>query len=151
MEVCPLRGPGKALCVGVAVLLLPGCGRAGEETTRIDEAEVEIVEVVDAIVEAVALDVAREEQLSSRVGCELVTTGEGASNEIGRYGPMPQVDDPVARASAVLVEHGYELRDSDLEEGVFGRRDGIRITVVADRATGELAIDANTGCRPLPQ
>ena len=133
------------------LILLTGCGRAGEETTRIDEAEVEIVEVADAIVEAIALDIAREEQLNARVGCELVTTGDGASNEIGRYGPIPEIDDPVARASAVLVEHGYELRDSDLEDGVFGRRDGIRITVVADHATGELAIDAHTGCRPMPQ
>lgn len=137
--------------VGLVVLGLAGCERTGEATTRIDEAEAEIVEVADAIVDAVELEVRRDEQLGRRQRCTRVTGNEGASNELGRYGPLPDVDDPLGRAGAVLVDHGYELRDSDLDDGIFGRRDGIRITVVADRATGELAIDADTACRALPR
>ena len=134
----------------VLVGALTGCEQAGSATTRIDQAEVEIEELVDRIVAEIGLEVTSDVPLGSRRPCQQRGLGEGASNALSRRGPLPDIDDPVGRSAAILVEAGYELVDSDLDAGVFGRRDGIRITVVEDAPTAELAIDANTGCRPFP-
>lgn len=144
---------GRAGAFAGALLLagsLAGCGQTGSATTRIDQAEAEIELLVDRIVEAIGLEVTSDQPLGSRRPCQQRGLGDGASNSLSRRGPIPSIDDPVGRSAAVLVEAGYELVDSDLGEGVFGRRDGIRITVIADPPTAELAIDANTGCRPFP-
>jgi outer membrane murein-binding lipoprotein Lpp len=133
-------------------LALAGCGRTGEATTRIDQAESEIDELVDAIVVATGLEVTQERELGSRQRCQQVTGDEGASNSRSVRGPVPPGDDPVGPGASVLVGAGYELVDTpELGEGVFGRRDGIRITVFVDAPTQQLAVDANTGCRPLPR
>jgi hypothetical protein len=139
--------------VAVALALtLAGCGRTGEATTRIDQAEAEIDELVDAIVEATGLEVTQERELGARQRCQQVTGDEGASNSRSVRGPLPPGDDPVGPGAGVLVGAGYELVDSpELGEGVFGRRDGIRVTVFVDAPTQQLAVDANTGCRPLPR
>jgi hypothetical protein len=34
---------------------------------------------------------------------------------------------------------------------VFGRRDGIRITVALDPPTSQVSVDASTACRALPR
>ena len=132
------------------VVLLVGCDATGGATTRIDEAEVEIEAVTAAIADAVGLEVTDEQPLGARVPCELADGGTGAANSLALSGPVPDVDDPTGRSSSVLVDSGYQLVDADLGDGVFGRRDGIRITVVADHPTGRLRIDANTACRRLP-
>lgn len=135
-------------CVA-AVLLLVGCDATGSATTRIDEAEAEIEAVTAAIADAVGLEVTDEQPLGVRVPCELADGRTGAANSLALSGPVPDVDDPTGRSSSVLVDAGYQLVDADLGDGVFGRRDGIRITVVADHPTGQLRIDANTACRRL--
>jgi hypothetical protein len=128
-----------------------GCGQTGSATTRIDEAEDEIVQLVEAITEAVELEVTLDRPLGSRSRCQ-AATGAGASNAITRRGPVPATDEPVGRAAAILLGAGYELVDApELGEGIFARRDGIRITVFVDAPTDQLAIDANTGCRALPR
>jgi hypothetical protein len=138
--------------LGGVALLAVACGQTGSATTRIDAAEVEVETIVEDIVESVSLQTDEEIGVGTRSSCELVTGGAGGSNTLSLRGSLPDVDDPVGRASAVLVEAGYELIDSEEElgEGVFGRRDGIRITVVVDGPTEQLAIDAATGCRPPP-
>jgi hypothetical protein len=145
---------GRSLPVVAAVLaavVLSACGQTGGATTRIDEAEVEIEQLVEAITAAVDLEVTLDRPLGTRQRCTL-PTGEGASNSITRRGPLPDVEEPVGRAAALLLEAGYELVDApDLGEGVFGRRDGIRVTVFVDAPTQQLAIDANTACRALPR
>lgn len=143
----------RRLVVGLAAaLLLAACDQTGSATTRIDGAEAEIESIVEDVVEAVSLDVDEVPTVGRRSSCQRLTQDQGAENALSLRADLPDVDDPIGRASAVLVESGYELVDSEeaIGEGVFGRRDGIRITVVVDEPTGQLAIDADTGCRPPP-
>jgi hypothetical protein len=133
-----------------AVVVLGGCD-AGGSAVRIDQGEDELERLATAIVETVELEVTSERPLGSRSRCELPGGREGAANSLSVRGPVPEVSDPIGRGAAVLVDAGYELVDSDLREGVFGRRDGMRVTVMIDRPTGQLAVDAHTGCRPLPE
>jgi hypothetical protein len=135
----------------VAALVLAACDTAGSATVRIDQAEDELERLTADIAEAVELEVTAERPLGSRSRCQLPGGREGAANSLSLRGPLPESTDPVGRAAAMLIEAGYELVDSDLDDGVFGRRDGIRVTVMSDRPTRQLAIDANTGCRPLPE
>lgn len=136
----------------VLALVLVACGQTGSATTRIDEAEAEVEGIIADIVESTSLDLDVDPEFGSRSSCSLPTGGEGAANALSLRGALPEVDDPIGRASAVLIAQDYELVDSEEEigQGVFGRRDGIRITVVVDGPTDQLAIDANTGCRPPP-
>jgi hypothetical protein len=138
------------VAVALFAMSVAGCGQLGSATTRIDAGEAELEQVVADIVETLELEVTRERPFGSRGSCTLVTNAEGASNSFSLGGPQPEVDDVLGRATAVLAAAGYEIIQDDREEEVFGRRDGLRITVLEDGPTGELAIDANTGCRPLP-
>lgn len=132
----------------VLLVLLSACSRLGEATIRIDEAEAEIVRLTDEIVDATDLEVTSARTLGPREGCELVTPGEGAANRVSFRGPIPEGVPVLERAAAILTEAGYQLVPSGDDE-VFGRRDGLRITVLIDRPAGEVAIDGNTACRPL--
>jgi hypothetical protein len=137
------------IAVVAAAAVLAGCD-TGSATTTIAEAETEIEELTADIADAVGLEVSSETPLGQRSRCSLVTGAEGASNDVGLVGPQPATDDPLGRAAALLAEVGYDLVDADLDDpAVFGRRDGIRITVVAESATDRLVIDGATGCRPL--
>lgn len=140
-------------CAAVLALALAGCGQTGAATTRVDQAEAEVVAIVTAIVEAVSLETDEVPEFGRRQPCNLPTQDNGAVSALSLRGALPGIDDPVGRASAVLVAAGYELVDSEEElgEGVFGRRDGIRITVVVDSGVDQLAVDASTGCRALPR
>lgn len=142
--------PRAATWLGVAVLLVlaSACSRLGEATIRIDEAEGEIVRLTDEIVAASDLEVTSARTLGPRERCELVTPGEGAANRVSFRGPIPDGVPVLERAAAILTEAGYQLVPSGDDE-VFGRRDGLRITVLLDRPAGEVAIDGNTACRPL--
>ena len=133
-----------------AALVLTACDATGAATTRIDEAEIEIEEVTAAIAEVVGLEVTDERPLGPRSRCELADGRAGAANSLSIAGPIPDTDEPTEHSAAVLVDAGYQLVDADLGDGVFGRRDGIRITVIVDHPTGQLRIDANTACRRLP-
>jgi hypothetical protein len=137
--------------VGLVAALLVGCGQTGEATTRIDEAEQEIEELTDEIIDLIELEVAVEQPLGRRDRCELVTGQPGAVNRLSARGPIPDVDDPLGRAAAVLSRNGYELIDGERPDEVFGRRDGIRITVAIDPPTGQISVDASTACRALPR
>ncbi len=132
----------------LAAGVLASCGTTGGATIRIDQGEDELERLSAAIAEAVELDVTAERPLGYRTRCELPGGRNGAANSLSLWGPVPEVTDPVGRSAAVLVDAGYELVDSDLREGVFARRDGMRVTVMIDRPTRQLAIDAHTGCRP---
>ncbi|MFP4149294.1 MAG: hypothetical protein ACLFUG_08445 [Nitriliruptoraceae bacterium] len=138
------------MALSALVLVLVGCSRFGEATIRIDEAEAELAGLVDEVVAITGLEVTSEEPFGARERCELVTTGTGASSRSSVRGPVPDTPDVLERAAAVLTEAGYVLVPSEEPEEVFGRRDGLRLTVAIDRGTDELAIDANTACRPLP-
>lgn len=131
--------------------LLGGCGRFGEATTRIDEAEAELAGLLDEVVVATGLEVTTEEPFGERTRCELVTTEVGAANRAAVRGPVPDTPDVLERAAAVLTDAGYVLVPGEDPDVVFGRRDGLRLTVAIDRGTDQLAIDANTACRPFPR
>ncbi len=133
----------------VVLVLLSACARGGEATIRIDQAEDEIVRLTDEIAAAVGLEVTSASPLGPRERCELVTTGQGASNRVSLRGPIPDGVPVLERSAAILTDAGYQLVPGESEDDLFGRRDGLRITVVLDRPTGEVAIDGNTACRPL--
>ncbi|MFO7960820.1 MAG: hypothetical protein R6U94_07735 [Nitriliruptoraceae bacterium] len=150
------RPPGRSLLRGphlllVVLLLVPlaACSRLGEETIRIDEAEQEIVRLTDEIVAAIDLEVTSARTLGRRERCQLVTTDTGAANRVAFRGPIPEAVPVLERAAAILSDAGYQLVPSGREDELFGRRDGLRITVLIDRPAGEVAIDGNTACRPL--
>jgi hypothetical protein len=141
----------RVVALALAVLVLVGCSRFGEATIRIDEAEAELAALVDEVVEATGMAVTSDEPFGERSRCQLVTTDTGASNRSSVRGPVPDTPDLLERAAAVLTEAGYVLVPGGDPEEIFGRRDGLRLTVAIDRGTGEVAIDANTDCRPLPR
>lgn len=150
------RGPGRplvrraCLLTLAALLVLPtACSRLGEATIRIDEAEQEIVRLADEIVTSTGLEVTSARTLGRRERCELVTTGSGAANRVSFRGPIPEGVPVLQRAAAILTDAGYQLVPGEREDELFGRRDGLRITVLMDRPAGEVAIDGNTACRPL--
>ncbi len=147
VRVRGVSGGGLAVLVVLSLLAI-ACGRTGEATIRLGQAEDEVVEVVDALVEAMQLDVTQRQELGTPGRCELVTGQTGGSNATAVRAPIPDVDDLLGRASAVLVQAGFELVDGELDDGVFGRRAGMRVTVVAEESTGRVMIDAHTGCRP---
>lgn len=137
--------------LAVAVLVLVGCSRFGEATIRIDEAEEELAGLVEEVVTAIDLEVTDASPFGERSRCRLVTTDTGAANRAAVRGPVPDTSDLLERAAAVLTEAGYVLVPGEQPEEIFGRRDGLRITVAIDRGTEQVAIDANTDCRPLPR
>ena len=146
------RMAGRSLGTVTAVLLLlllTACSRVGEATIRIDQAEEEIVRLTDEIVAATELEVTSATPLGRRGRCELVTTGQGASNRVSLRGPIPEGVPVLERSAAILTEAGYQLVPGESEDELFGRRDGMRITVLLDRPAGEVAVDGNTACRPL--
>lgn len=150
-------GDGPAVVVGrhrvaaltLVLVLLSACARFGEATIRIDQAEDEIVRLTDEIAATVELEVTSASPLGRRDRCELVTTGQGASNRVSLRGPIPDGVPVLERSAAILTDAGYQLVPGESEDELFGRRDGLRITVVLDRPAGEVAIDGNTACRPL--
>jgi hypothetical protein len=135
----------------VLVLVLFGCSRFGEATIRIDQAEAELAGLVEEVVAAIDLEVTTASPFGARSRCQLVTTETGAANRASVRGPVPETTDLLERAAAVLTDAGYVLVPGEQPEEVFGRRDGLRLTVAIDRGTSEVAIDANTDCRPLPR
>lgn len=126
------------------------CAQIGSATTRIDAGEDELAGLVAEVVEEVSLEVTTERPFGSRSTCTLVNNDPGASNSLSLSGPLPEIGDVLGRSAAVLGAAGYEIVQGDRDGEVFARRDGLRITVVEDDATGQLAIDAATGCRALP-
>lgn len=137
--------------VALAALVAGGCGQIGSATTRIDAGEDELEGLVAEVVEAVSLEVTTERPFGRRESCTLVNTDPGASSSLSLSGPLPEIDDALGRSAALLDAAGYELVQSSRTGEVFARRDGLRITVVEDLPTGQLAIDAATGCRALPK
>ncbi|MCC5947752.1 MAG: hypothetical protein JJT89_04775 [Nitriliruptoraceae bacterium] len=135
----------------VVALVAVGCGRTGEATTRVDTAEEEIAGIVADMVDLLELEVTSETPLGTRTRCTQLTGANGLSNRLAVRGPTPAVDDPLGRATSVLSANDYVLSGTDAPDEVFGRRDGIRITVQLDRPTDQVAIDASTGCRPAPR
>jgi hypothetical protein len=145
----PLGRLGSLLAVALLVVSLAACSRLGEATIRIAEAEQEIVRLADEIVASTGLEVTSARPLGRREPCELVTTDTGAANRVSFRGPIPEGVPVLERAAAILTDAGYQLVPGETEDELFGRRDGLRITVVMDRPAGEVAVDGNTACRPL--
>ncbi len=139
------------LLVGVltVALLVAACGRTGEATVRFEQGRAEIEQLLDELVTTLELDVVDREPFSTPQTCDLPTAADGAISSASLRTRLPEDMDVPARASAVLIEAGYELTDEGLEEGVFARRAGMRITVAVDRAVDRVLIDASTGCRPV--
>ena len=137
------------MLVLVLAVAAVGCGRTGEATIRLNQAEDELDTITDELVELLELDVREREDFGRPTVCDLPTAGDGAVTDSSLRAPLPDVDDLTDRASAVLVEAGYEVTDEGLEEGVYGRRQGIRVTVEVDRPSQQVLIDTSTGCRPV--
>jgi hypothetical protein len=131
----------------VAVIALPACDGPGS-TTDIAAAEAEIAAAVDAVADGLGLEPRREQLLGTRSRCEWVADQPGASNTIGVVGVPTVEDDPLDRGAQLILEAGFELVDAGLPDTVFGRREGMRLTVVLGPG-GEVFVDGATGCKPM--
>ena len=146
-----LRAPVLALVlVLVLAPLAAGCGQIGASTTRIDAAEAEVDALIDELVAELDVEVVDDRPFGVRERCEQAGLGPGLSNTRSLRTTMSAADDAVQRVSAVLTGAGYGIDRADRGEGVFARRDGIRIAVLFDPPRDRTEIDANTGCRPAP-
>lgn len=132
----------------VAALALPACDGPGS-TTDIAEAEAEIVEAVEAVADGLGLEQRREQPLGTRTRCEWVGGQPGASNTVGVTGVPTVSGDPLDRGAQLILEAGFELVDAGVPDTVYGRREGMRLTVVQG-PNGEVSVDGATDCRPLP-
>lgn len=141
---------GSALLAAILALAVVACGQIGASTTRIDEAEAEVDALLDEVVDVLNVEVVDDRPFGVRDRCEQPGLGPGMSNTRSLRATMPVAEDAVQRVSAVLTGAGYGIDRADRGEGVFARRDGIRIAVLFDPARDRTEIDANTGCRPAP-
>lgn len=133
-------------------LLLAACGSIGATTTRIDAAEAEVDALLAELVATLDLDVLGEQPFGRRAACEQPGLGPGFSNTRSLRATLPAAEASVAtqQAAAVLTAAGYTVTDADRGDGVFARRDGIRITLLLDPTRATTELDANTGCRAAP-
>lgn len=131
----------------MALVAGAGCDGSGG-TLTVAAAEDEIETAVTAVADGLGLEDRRERPLRSRVRCEVVTGDVGARNAMTIEGSYPGSDDPLARGARMIAEAGFELVDSGLDDTVYGRREGMRVTVVVS-PTGRVSVDGATGCRPL--
>lgn len=134
----------------VAALLVVGCGSIGAATTRIDQAEAEIDELLAALVAELDLEVVEEVRFGPPRRCDHPAFGDGLSNTRSLRATLATAEDRSLRTSVLLGDAGYVVNSADRGEGVFAGRDGIRIAVLFDDTGGRTEIDANTGCRPPP-
>jgi hypothetical protein len=144
-------GVSARVTVAVASLVLPLAAVACEgpgETPSIAAAEQEVEAAVDAVADGLGLEPRTDQPLRSRSRCELPGGVAGASNTVGARGTPTATDDPLDRGAQLILESGFELVDSGLDDTVFGRREGMRLTVVL-APNGDVAVDAATGCKPL--
>lgn len=135
------------LAVAGLAVVAAACDGPGE-TLSIAAAEQEVEAAVDAVADGLGLDPRAEQPLRSRSRCELPGGAVGASNAVGARGTPTATDDPLDRGAQLILESGFELVDSGLDDTVFGRREGMRLTVVL-APDGDVAVDAATGCKPL--
>lgn len=144
------RRPWRVVGAVMAVLSLPAmhaCNGSGS-TIDIADAEEEIAAAVEAVADGLGLEQRRERPLGDRTRCEWVAGQPGASNSVGVSGVPTYDGDPLDRGAQLIVEAGFELVDSGLPDTVFGRREGMRLTVVLG-PDGDVAVDGATDCRPL--
>jgi hypothetical protein len=149
-EESKVRGRSGVTTVVAALALTAGivaCEGPGE-TPSIAAAEQEIETAVDAVADGLGLEPRTDQPLRSRSRCELPGGTVGASNTVGARGTPMATDDPLDRGAQLILESGFELVDSGLDDTVFGRREGMRLTVVL-APNGDVAVDAATGCKPL--
>jgi hypothetical protein len=132
----------------VALAALPACEGPGS-TTDIAEAEAEIVAAVEAVADGLGLDQRRERPLGTRSRCTWVAGRPGARNSVAIVGVPTISGDPLDRGAQLILEAGFELVDSGVPDTVFGRREGMRLTVVRG-PDGEVSVDGATDCKPLP-
>jgi hypothetical protein len=144
----PWRLPARVVGALLAVLALPACEGPGS-TTDIAEAEVEVADAVAAVADGLGLEQRRERPLGTRSRCEWVAGQPGASNTVAVVGVPTVAGDPLDRGAQLIVEAGFELVDAGLPDTVYGRREGMRVTVVLGPG-GEVAVDGATDCKPLP-
>jgi hypothetical protein len=135
-------------CTTLALAMaLTACDGPGE-TPSIATAEEQIAAAVDGVADGLGLDPRADQPLRSRSRCELPGGAVGASNTVGARGTPTATDDPLDRGAELILAAGFELVDSGLDDTVYGRRQGMRLTVVL-APTGDVAVDGATGCKPV--
>jgi hypothetical protein len=142
------RRPLRVVGAVVAMLALPAREGSGS-TTDIAEAEAEIEAAVEAVADGLGLEPRREQPLGTRSRCEWVAGQPGASNTVAIVGVPTVEGDPLDRGAQLILEAGFELVDAGVPDTVFGRREGMRLTVVRSPG-GEVSVDGATDCKPLP-
>lgn len=148
-----VRGPRRgAVLVALMVSLgaLSGCDGPGQPLSIV-EAETLSVSAVDRIAEGLGLEPRDATTVGTRRRCELPGSAAGAENRISTRGTPTVSDDPLDlldRGAELIAASGFELLDPGVPSTVLGRREGIRLTVVL-APTGEVAVDATTGCKSV--
>jgi hypothetical protein len=130
--------------VTIIALLATGCG-VGSGTLRIDDAERAIVDAAEAVVVALALDIAPVEA-APREQCELRTGGAGLRSRVRVRAQVTEMDGAFDAAAIALGGEGFVLVESGVPGTLLVQREGMSVTV--GREGNVLALDGLTGCRP---
>lgn len=142
--------PRRAVLVGMVLAVgLAACG-VGTGTLRVDEAEQEVVDVVETIVREAGLTGVGPVRSAPLEQCQLRAGGQGLRTRVEVRGELPAEPGALAAAfdaaASVLVERGLVLVESGVPGTLLGQRDGVTVTIGSDGRV--LEVDALTGCRP---
>jgi len=116
---------------------------------RVDEAQAELTAMVDQIVDDLGFSVQSETPFFAARECTRVTGQTGAFSAKTVSGTLVNGAFRAEAVAAVLLDNGFELQRSDTAVEVFGRRDGMWVTVTFEPRHQRVSVDANTGCRAL--
>lgn len=138
--------------VGSAVALtlasnLVACSLIGAATVGVTDAQTQLALMVEAIVADLEVGVTSETPFFTPRACTRVTGQEGAFTAASVTGVLTDGMFRSELVAARLLEAGFELQRADATVEVFGRRDGMWVTVNFEPRRSVVSVDANTGCR----
>ncbi|MEX2533885.1 MAG: hypothetical protein WD360_07970 [Nitriliruptoraceae bacterium] len=148
-----MRNQRSVLIDVVAAVVLAGsltaCLPFGSATVRVADAQAQLEVLADEIVDALEFEVLSSAPFFVPRQCTRVTGQEGAFSAASVTGVLASGDFRSDLVAGLLLDAGFELQRADASVEVFGRRDGMWVTVNFEPRRGAVTVDANTGCRAL--
>lgn len=146
-----MRGQ-RSVLIGMAVVVvlagsLSACLPFGSATVRVADAQAQLEVLVDEVVDALAFEVLSAAPFFAPRQCARVTGQDGAFSATSVTGVLTDGDFRSDQVAGLLLDAGFELQRADASVEVFGRRDGMWVTVNFEPRRGAVTVDANTGCR----
>lgn len=126
---------------------LSGCLPFGSATVRVADAQTQLEPLMDEIVDVLAFEVTSSAPFFVPQPCTRVTGQEGAFSAASVKGVLNDGEFRAGLVAGRLLDAGFELQGADASVEVFGRRDGMWVTVNFEPRRGAVTVDANTGCR----